>query len=63
MKAPVLLDRPEAAAYTGLSVPTLDRRRAAGQPPRFVKLGDRVKYKAADLDDWMDKNTHGVAAA
>jgi excisionase family DNA binding protein len=48
-----MLDRQPAAAYLGLSVPTLDRKRVNGDGPRYLKIGSRVRYRRADLDAWL----------
>lgn len=50
-----MLDRQPAAAYMGLSVPTLDRKRVNGDGPPYVKIGSRVRYRRADLDAWLSK--------
>ena len=42
----------EAAAWLGLSPRTLDRYRVSGEGPAFHRFGTRVRYLAADLDDW-----------
>jgi len=42
-----------AAAYVGLSVPTLHTYRWAGTGPVSRKIGKRVVYARADLDEWM----------
>ena len=42
----------EAAAWLGLSPRTLDRYRVSGDGPAFHRFGSRVRYLAADLDDW-----------
>ena len=42
----------EAAAWLGLSPRTLDRYRVSGDGPAFHRFGGRVRYLAADLDDW-----------
>ncbi len=42
----------EAAAWLGLSPRTLDRYRVSGEGPAFHRFGSRVRYLAADLDDW-----------
>jgi integrase/predicted DNA-binding transcriptional regulator AlpA len=42
-----------AAAYVGLSVPTLHTYRWAGTGPVSRKIGKRVVYAQADLDGWM----------
>jgi predicted DNA-binding transcriptional regulator AlpA len=43
-----------AAAKTGLSVSTLNKLRCSGGGPAFLKLGRAVRYKPADLKDWLD---------
>ena len=42
----------EAASWLGLSPRTLDRYRVSGEGPAFHRFGTRVRYLAADLDDW-----------
>ncbi len=42
-----------AAAYAGISVSTLNKLRVFGGGPIFLKLGRRVIYEIADLDDWL----------
>lgn len=44
----------DAAAYTGLSVSTLNKLRVFGGGPVFLKLGRRVAYDVADLDRWLE---------
>lgn len=49
-----LLNVRQAAARLGLSKSTLDKMRAAGKGPRYVKSTDRaVRYDPADLDAWI----------
>lgn len=48
-----LLSEVHAADYLDLAVSTLQKRRIAGLPPRWVKLGRLVKYRKSDLDDWI----------
>ncbi|WP_363797823.1 helix-turn-helix domain-containing protein [Lysobacter firmicutimachus] len=43
----------EAAAYVGLAMSTLNRMRQEGRGPRYVKLGTRVFYRCADLDQYL----------
>lgn len=43
----------EAATYTRLGKPTLERYRLTGDGPRFCKLGKSVRYRRADLDAWI----------
>jgi predicted DNA-binding transcriptional regulator AlpA len=53
----------EAATFLRLSVPTLERLRAQGVGPAFIKLGSgkraRVVYRLQDLLDWLSKNRRG----
>ncbi len=44
----------EAAAYTRLAVPTLERFRLTGEGPVFAKLGGAVRYRKRDLDGWIE---------
>lgn len=55
--APTLPDvatRPEVAAYTRISVPTLARWAMDGKGPKFRKAGGRVLYMRADVLAWLD---------
>ncbi|WP_262299712.1 helix-turn-helix transcriptional regulator [Microvirga sesbaniae] len=47
------LDTPQAAEYLGLGKSTLDKLRAAGGGPTFIKIGKRVVYDPTDLDAWF----------
>ena len=47
---------PEAAAYLGLAVSTLNKWRCIGGGPEFLKLGKAVRYRVADLDGWIASN-------
>ena len=49
------LDTKEAATYLGLSPSTLNRMRVTGDGPRYSKVGRRVIYDIADLDEWVEK--------
>lgn len=42
----------EAAAFLGISKSFLDKRRLDGTGPRYLQLGRRVLYDAADLELW-----------
>lgn len=46
----------EAADYLRLSAPYLNRLRYEGGGPTFAKLGVRVVYRQADLDDWLQSH-------
>lgn len=50
----VILNTAEAANYTRLGKPTLERLRVSGEGPVYAKLGGAVRYRKADLDDWIE---------
>lgn len=52
-----LLTPPQAAERTLLALSTLAKLRCRGGGPPFVKLGSRVFYVAAELDDWLNSQT------
>jgi predicted DNA-binding transcriptional regulator AlpA len=58
-----LLTCKEAAHKLRLAVPTLERMRAQGLGPPYIKLGPgkkaRVVYRLKDLQDWLDGNRRG----
>ena len=56
-----LKDEPQMAALLGISQPTLQRRRAAGDVP-FVRLGRRVLYRPADVLASLCQSEKGGAA-
>lgn len=48
-----ILNTHEAADYVRLGKPTLERFRISGDGPLFCKLGGAVRYRRADLDEWL----------
>ena len=48
-----ILTTPEAAQYVRLGKPTLERFRLTGDGPQYCKLGGAVRYRRADLDEWL----------
>lgn len=48
-----LLDTTAAAMQLGLAVSTLEKQRVRGDGPAFLKLGRAVRYRAADLEEWL----------
>lgn len=54
-----LLTREQAATFLQFSVKTLANWAVTGAGPRLVKIGGRVRYRQADLDKWIEKNTVG----
>lgn len=49
------LRTPEAARFLSLSGRTLEKHRCYGTGPRYSKLGGRVVYSVADLQDWVSQ--------
>lgn len=49
-----ILNTKEAASYVRLGKPTLERFRISGGGPRYCKLGGAVRYRKADLDEWLE---------
>jgi hypothetical protein len=49
-----LLTEDEAAAALKVSPGTLRNRRCAGRGPPFVKIGAPVRYRPADLKDFIE---------
>jgi excisionase family DNA binding protein len=47
------LSTEQVAAYLGLSKSTLDKFRIFGGGPIYAKLGRRVTYSRADIDQWV----------
>lgn len=48
------MDSTRAAEYLGRSRSWLDKARAAGRGPRYIAIGKRVFYRAADLDAYVE---------
>jgi excisionase family DNA binding protein len=53
-----LLTTPTVAQLTGLSQVTLRRWRSTGGGPRFVRLGRAVRYRSADVTDFVSARTY-----
>jgi predicted DNA-binding transcriptional regulator AlpA len=51
-----LLTEKQAAAYLNMAVKTLQNWRWRGVGPRYVKIGDLVRYRKADLDEFVLSN-------
>ncbi len=58
----ILYDEHGAGRYLGgtdkpISPRTLQRHRAIGDGPKFVRIGRLVRYSRASLDEYLAKNT------
>lgn len=51
-----LLTVREASAALGVSKSWLDQRRARKEAPAYIKIGSCVKYREADLRDFIERN-------
>jgi len=51
----------DAAEQLGCSVALLRKWRQQKQGPRVVKMGRLVRYRAADLEQFLNDHTRGVA--
>jgi len=49
-----LMSIDQLAAYTGIPKNTLYYWRAQGSGPRGMKLGKYVRYRRADVQDWLN---------
>lgn len=54
-----LLTPRECAAYRRCSLRTLDRERAEGFGPRYVRIGTRIFYRRGDVDQWIESHLVG----
>ena len=55
---PVMMTEKEAAIYLSTSVPSLKLWRREGRGPMFILYGPAsVRYRLADLDQWLSEQT------
>lgn len=57
-----LLDEHAAADFLTVSVRSLQAWRVSGRGPVFIKVGARVRYRRADLSDWIAANARRSTA-
>lgn len=50
---PIVVDEKRASEIIGVSVPSLQKMRVAGTGPAYAKLGNRVRYRVADLEAYV----------
>ena len=62
MRGAMLLTTKEAARLLGLAPKTLENLRSRGGGPRYAKIGNRVRYRPADLDDWISERMRASTA-
>lgn len=49
----------EASVYIGLSVATLKKYRREGSGPRYARIGSKIVYRPADLDEYIARRLTG----
>lgn len=55
----ILMTQAQAAKYLGTTVGTLNCWRHYGKNTiPFVHWGNRIRYRKADLDTWIENNLH-----
>jgi len=52
-----LLSPKEAAAFLNCSEWTLAAYRCEGKGPRFMRLGNRIRYTPSALAEWIESNS------
>lgn len=57
MELPELIDERGAAKALAVATRTLQWWRTSGTGPRFVKIGRAVRYRKADLVNWIEAGT------
>ena len=53
---PASLNDVDAAAYTGFSPWYLREARLQGRGPSYIRIGRTIRYRIADLDEWLAKH-------
>lgn len=53
-----IIDSAQLSAETGISIRTLDNWAWLGKGPAYIKLGRHRRYRRADVERWIDENTH-----
>jgi hypothetical protein len=63
MSDPEFLTAAEYARLRRCSLRTLDRERATGEGCRYVRLGSRILYRRADIDNYVAEHLRGGYAS
>ena len=51
----------QLARYLSVPVATIYGWRHQGKGPPAAKLGNHLRYRKADVDDWIDSNTSNTS--
>lgn len=57
IEADSLLNTDQAAAFIGARASTMDVWRSKGRGPRYLKVGNSIKYRRSDLINYLDSVT------
>ena len=57
-----LLDLPALAEYVQLAPSTIRQLRTAGDGPRAIRLGGSVRWRRADVDQWIAAHAEPVGS-
>lgn len=60
-----LLTTKQVAELTGMSESWFEHQRWLGgdEGPRYVKIGRSVRYRSADVQEWLDRARNRASAA
>lgn len=58
-----LYDGNGLAEYLDTTPGTLAQWRFLGKGPKFIKVGRNVRYRASDVDAWLDQQTREQTGA
>ena len=56
-----LLNTKELAAYLGVAEFTIKQYRMDGTGPEYIKFGNLVRYRIADVERWIESKKDGLA--
>ncbi len=48
----------DVAAYYGVPLATVYKWNSEGTGPRRIRVGKHVRYRQADLEEWLERQAH-----
>lgn len=58
-----LITMKQLAAYLDVPLSTLQDWRLRGKGPRAIRVGRHLRFRQADVEDWLDRHADGPHAA
>ena len=58
----ILLSPHQVQEWIGLSTKTLQKRRTDGTGPKFIKVGNSVRYRWSDVEKWLEAHSASSTA-